>query len=875
MNRSVGRAAAPTGVAAACALVFLVPAGCLTRPAVKLNPSTETVVDLVVPNQAVDKIDLLFDIDNSASMGDKQAFLQSEIGDLVDRLVNPNCVDDTGKPATPPVQSNGGCPAGYRAEFPAVHDMHVGVVTSSLGPRLSGTPAPMGNFSTLCTDPDPLTGPPDYTGLPTHNDDQGHLIARYLDAGAIPVTEGPLPDAAQANYLYWYPPGAGDDAAPSITSSSQLESDLSQLVGGAGIFGCGIESQLESWYRFLVQPDPYSSLQLVNGKAQWQGVDATILKQRHEFLRPDSLVVVVVLSDENDSEIDVRAAGGLAYNFMHEDWTPPRGTSKCASNPADPACQPCATSGTPTNDPACQPNPAYPTADSNDWGYDPNLRHVHMKAKYGIDPQYPIGRYYLGLSSLAVPDRSGEYPTDSVHPNGADNYVGCITDASGYCVPNCVNPLFAASLPDGSATDPATLCNLELGPRATQKSNVFFAHIGGVPNQLLHFDPNDLKASLLTQADWERILGQGAANYTIDQPYSYDYSGIDPHMIESSTPRTTTTVDVDAGGTHPLAPANGPNNDPVNGREWTTNVPFKGGVFAPHVAPVDLEYACTFPLEAPRDCTDPNIAPLCDCPSENGSADGGVAPLSPDEVPPVCDPQTPTRQLYAKAYPTIRELLLAKLMGPAQGIVASICPQETQDTSSPVYGYRPAVALLIDRLKTALNNQCLPQKVGPTDADAGTGAVPCLVLVAMPPANDGATCKHPNCPSGMGLFGPGAQTNSADNAPLDQTVLDDFCDRQENAYVEDGGVPGAIGDPAKQSVCMLVQLTPGDPNAATEFAAGSCLSSSVPGWCYATGTAASGCSQAVQIAPKVLPSGATAYLQCIEETINVVDETAP
>ena len=835
-----------------------------------MNPSTETRISTQVPNEAIGKVDLLFDIDNSASMGDKQAFLESAIPDLVDRLVNPNCVDATGLPANPPVQSTGGCPAGYHAEFPAVADMHIGVVTSSLGPRLSGTPPPSDpkKFITFCTDPDPLTAPPDYAGLPSHGDDQGHLVARALDAGAVPVTEGPVPDAAQAGYLYWSPSGTTSDPASPVTTSSQLEGDLSQLVGGAGVFGCGIESQLESWYRFLVQPDPYASLQLVNGKAQWQGVDTTILKQRRAFLRPDSLVVVVVLSDENDSEIDVRALGGTAFRFMHGDFQPPMGTSKCASDPADPACQPCPPVGPPTNDPACQSGGVYPATSLNDWGYDPNLRHAHMRAKYGLDPQYPIDRYYYGLTSVAVPDRSGEYPTDPVHPNGADNYVGCISDGKGNCVPNCVNPLFAAALPDGSSTDAATLCNLTPGPRATQRSNVFFAHIGGVPWQLLHFDSNNLQASLLDSSDWTRILGRGAANYALGQPYSYDYSGIDPHMIESPTPRTATTVDVDAGGTNSLAPANGPNNDPVNGREWTTNAPFNGAAFAPHVAPVDLEYACTFPLAAPRDCTDENQAPLCDCPSENGAADSGVPSLSADEVPPVCDPQTPTRQLSAKAYPTIRELLLAKLMGRSQGVVASICPQETKDKSSPVYGYRPAVALLVDRLKTALNTQCLPQKLAVTDA--GAGAVPCLVLVAMPIANDGATCKHPNCPAAMGLFGPGAQTGSAANPPLDQKVLDDFCDAQENAYVQGGQAPGAVGDPANQSVCMLAQLTPDDSNASSEFANGSCLASSAPGWCYATGPAANGCAQAVQIAPKSLPSGATAYLQCIEETINVV-----
>ncbi len=81
--------------------------------------------------------------------------------------------------------------------------------------------------------------------------------------------------------------------------------------------------------------------------------------------------------------------------------------------------------------------------------------------------------------------------------------------------------------------------------------------------------------------------------------------------------------------------------------------------------------------------------------------------LTPAEVSPVCDPNTPTSQIYAKAYPTIRELMVANMMG-QQGIVSSLCPIHVTDmsadgTSDPLYGYRPAATAIIDRLKVALH----------------------------------------------------------------------------------------------------------------------------------------------------------------------------
>src|SRR6516162_472050 len=111
----------------------IVGAGCLTRPVVNANPVTKTNFTTVIQNQSVDKLDLLFMIDNSASMGDKQALLAKAVPDMITRLVSPNCLDANDNPTGQKADANGACPNGTKAEFPPVHDMHIGIVSSSLG----------------------------------------------------------------------------------------------------------------------------------------------------------------------------------------------------------------------------------------------------------------------------------------------------------------------------------------------------------------------------------------------------------------------------------------------------------------------------------------------------------------------------------------------------------------------------------------------------------------------------------------------------------------------------------------------------------------------------------------------------------------------
>jgi hypothetical protein len=836
--------------------------GCLTRPVESSNPTTSTNFTTTVNNKAIDKIDLLFVIDNSASMGDKQEYLAQAVPQLITRLVTPNCVDQNGKnfgSSTLDAMGNATCPNGGKPEFPPVHDMHIGVISTALGTRLSDTYA--GNMSIIC---DPSTQATVYVnGQPVqdnaHNDDKAELLNRCPPGGG-PGCSGTMPaftlnDAGSSNYLNWFPnnpknankmPSPG---APPITDPATLIADFKNLIQGVGVFGCGIESQLESWYRFLVQPDPYASLALNNGQPTWQGVDTTILKQRHDFLRPDSLVAIIDMTDENDSEIDVRSLGGTGYLMMARTFDPPRGTSGCAENSMNSGlvdaatCQVCPMGST---DPSCMMGTH---SAANDWGYDANLRHVHMTQKYGLWPQYPIQRYVLGLTSPSIPDRRGEYPM------GAKSYQGLKNQ-------NCVNPLFAQNLPDGSGVDPNnpdldSLCKLTRGPRTPDL--VYYAHIGGVPHQLLQEQPGDPdcpagtnpadcpQKESLVDADWVKILGQGSLDPK-DPEHTYDFSGIDPHMLESYQPR-------------PGIPTSPP-GDNISGYDWITDQP--AGVTASaggHVLTVDREYACTFPLNTPRDCSQPDQQGACDCPWSAPMSGG----LAPQEIPPICNPMNPTQQIGAKVYPTIRELLLAKLMK-NQGFISSLCPIHVtpaggNPATDPLYGYNPAVNGIVDRLKVALNNQCLPQRLSPDQC----GQVPCLILVTMPAGQDCTTV-------------PGLSTPPPD-------ILKRFQDQQHQAWLNGSASTPTPGvDPSTLVTCQMQELfqppmgAMGCPAGVGQFdSSGSCQNSKDPGWCYVEGPTAQalGCPQSILYSNGMPPNGATVSLQCIEQSISAIPDASP
>src|SRR6187402_2221742 len=98
--------------------------GCLDRPVVDASPETSNVfVDQIVQT-SVDKIDLLFMIDNSVSMSDKQEILKDAVPVLVNRLIAPICVDENGKAiAGSNAKPDGSCTGAGSPEFSPIGDI--------------------------------------------------------------------------------------------------------------------------------------------------------------------------------------------------------------------------------------------------------------------------------------------------------------------------------------------------------------------------------------------------------------------------------------------------------------------------------------------------------------------------------------------------------------------------------------------------------------------------------------------------------------------------------------------------------------------------------------------------------------------------------
>lgn len=498
------------GVFAGAGVAFA-SSGCLDRPLATTEPATSNVVVKQLAREAPNKIDLLFMIDNSQSMADKQALLADAVPALLSRLVAPRCMDET---TGAPLGTHHPCSAGV-PELEPIADIHVGVLNSSLG----------GHGSSICT--------PGWSEWNPTQDGGGRLLAPHL---------------------VWAPASDADDPAAFVQG-------LAEQVKAAGDDGCGYEASLESWYRFLVDPEPPLVVSSAGGLTVTEGVDELLLAQRKDFLRPDSLLLVILLSDENDCSI---ADAGLGWYATQQEQNLYRATAACEVEPGSSCCRSCGTkeSAPPegcaplAEDPACK-NPLHDTASDSR-----NLRCFDQKRRFGIDFLYPVERYVEGLTRPRIRNRWGE---------------------------EVENPLFT----------PAP------GGRARQPSQVLLAGIVGVPWQDVTDDASLVEPDRVRYLRPRELSDQGRWSWLLPSP---GVPAADPLMRESVAPRS---------GAHPatglpLLPPETSGSHPVNGHEWNT-----GGE--------DLQYACIYPLAKPRDCNtvsgdcdcrdvtpaDPSKNPLC------------------------------------------------------------------------------------------------------------------------------------------------------------------------------------------------------------------------------------------------------------------------
>lgn len=565
-------------------------------------------------------LDLLFVVDNSRSMGDAQGLLV-QISNVLDRFIQPLCVDDAGNQFPAPA-AGADCAAGQRRQFEPVQDAHLGVITTSLGDGGAESACPEAVSSRLYVE---------------DRIDNGHLI------GALPRGRAA---GADTNFVRWR---AGEDPAAAAES-------FGKLVVAVGENGCGWEMPLEAWYRFLVDRRPYAQLEQVDCAGQTAGVqdcvqpvrdadgvpllDGDLLEQRAAFLRPDSVLGIVMLSNENDCSLRI---GGQSWAVLQIDDTEPyfRGSRVCEQNPNDPCCYSCP-DGPPegcADDPVCAPDPATdmlvnrlpPLEDPE------NLRCFDQKRRFGVDWLYPVARY---VNALTEPLLCAEAPDLALD--------GCAAPEP--------NPLFAG----GRSPD-----------------DVFLAGIVGVPSSLIEANQNApgrppiengfryKLASELSAGDWTAMVGDASASPPVAPTV--------PFMVESALPRDG------------IPPGNA-----INGSE-SVSVLSNG-------AADELQYACIFELAEPRDCSQLDVSvDVCEC---YEPAAGTFQPPVCEERPGQRE-LGGTTQYWGMAYPGTRLLEVLRGVG-ARGVVSSICPRNTTQPDAPDFSYRPAIAALVDGMATRL-----------------------------------------------------------------------------------------------------------------------------------------------------------------------------
>jgi len=266
--------------AASLALLWL-STGCLERELKPLNPCLVSSVSRQVKIKNVDKVDLLFVVDNSNSMAGEQASLREQFPNVIKVLTTGKRSADDPNP------------------FPPVKDLHVGVVSSDMG----------------------VPGVPDF--------DNGKCRSDGGDDGRLQNT-GRLP-GCDAQYPQWLS-YTKDPSATTISDPTQFAQSVG-CVATLGTLGCGFEQQLEAPFKALwpanyvdasgkvVSPNPFNFLSTSQAGTKGRGDLPPAQGGNLGFLRNDpgelSLIAIVVVTDEEDCSV---------FNTEHLNPAPPAGS---------------------------------------------------------------------------------------------------------------------------------------------------------------------------------------------------------------------------------------------------------------------------------------------------------------------------------------------------------------------------------------------------------------------------------------------------------------------------------------------------------------------------------------------------------------------
>jgi hypothetical protein len=263
---------------AALAVPFLV--ACPNQELAPLEPCTVSGLNVDTAQDSVDRVDLLFMVDNSGSMAEEQLKLAAKLSRLV--LVLTSGDKEAGKPA----------PRDYPDRFfPPARSLHLGLVTSDLG-RPPGTAA-IGT----CND---QSGLPVGGGVLQHSTTQA-VQGILSESKAVLVPPDQSCAVAVPTYIDFGVAGA--PYADPATAAAHF-----QCVAKVGIGGCGVEQQIAASLKALLP----SSLAIFGAPDRGGQGD----RANAGFLRNDSVLAVLMVSDEDDCSITDTPDGARMFTEM-------------------------------------------------------------------------------------------------------------------------------------------------------------------------------------------------------------------------------------------------------------------------------------------------------------------------------------------------------------------------------------------------------------------------------------------------------------------------------------------------------------------------------------------------------------------------------
>ena len=332
--------------------------GCTRRSVADGEPRgmLEAVLGKSADQPVLDGVDLLFVIDDSISMADKQKVLADSLEPL--RVIAASCSVPDGSIRNVP-SSDGTCPEDW-----------------NLSPLL----------------------PPVRSAA---------VITTSMEAGG--ACSGALRPA--------HPLGSTGGYLPALTGHTAYETQLRE-VGDSGCgFEAPLEAMYrflvdpEPPLSIEKRDGPDGPEVVVDG------VDEELLALRRQFLSPYSSLVVVILTDEDDCSVseakDAWKVGEPSPRARSSSGCEVDPQSPCCrSCDSDETAPPDGCSAL-ADDPVCAEQPSY------EWAEDPlNLRCFDQKRRFGESHLFPIERYVRGLRDPWVETRAGELAPNPLFAEG-------------------------------------------------------------------------------------------------------------------------------------------------------------------------------------------------------------------------------------------------------------------------------------------------------------------------------------------------------------------------------------------------------------------------------------------------------------------------